>query len=146
MIINKAFSVVGQKPIRKTVWQGDNILKRNHFHLCWNFWPGLQFPAQERELLCLNIHLTIYGIHPLSLKPENIGWLYNQGTHRSLYVALIVFVCLFPLLIGTYSQSKIETKESIESQINRDGFVLVWRTASNRAGKETRTVYKEVHF
>lgn len=44
---------------------------------------------------------------------------------RSLYSVPVVFPCLLPCSVGTYSQSKIETKESIESQINRDGFVLV---------------------
>lgn len=57
-----------------------------------------------------------------------------------------MFICFLPLSIDTYSQPKIETKEHIESQINRDGFVLVWRTASNRAGKEIRTIYTDVHF
>jgi hypothetical protein len=56
-----------------------------------------------------------------------------------------VFVCLFPFPIGTYSQPKIETKERIEKQINRDGYVFIWRTASNRAGKEM-TVCKDEHL
>lgn len=85
--------------------------------------------------------------HRLSnAEPENTGQLCNQGTHRSLYVVPVVFVCLPPLPTGTYSQPKIESKECIESQINRDGFVFIWRTASNRAGRETRTVYKDIHF
>lgn len=53
-----------------------------------------------------------------------------------------MFICLLPLSIDTYSQPKIETKEHIESQINRDGFVFIRRTASNRAGKETGARYK----
>ena len=60
----------------------------------------------------------------------------------------VELLCLPPHSVGivTYSQPKIETKEGIEGQINRDGFVSVRRTASYWARKETRTVYKDGHL
>lgn len=107
---------------------------------------------RRREFWGLIITFDSSGPRPSGCKawePRQIVWRRHLlVSHRSLLDVPIKLLCLLPHStgIGTYSQPKIETKESVEGQINRDGSVVVRRTASYWARKETRTVYKDGHF
>lgn len=139
--------MAGGKPIRKI--QGDRVMifskgiLSTHAEIV-----GLVYRLKcRREFWGLIITFDNLRPRPSGCRawePRQIVWgSHLLAAHRSLFDVPVEHLCLLPhsVGIGTYSQSKIETKEGIEGQINRDGFVSVWRTASYWAGKETRTVY-----
>lgn len=99
LIVRTSFSVGGEKPIRRTAWQDDDIYKRNHFHLCWHFWPGLQFQVRERVIT------SYYTFNNLGNRHSNfIAWKHRPiAWPRHTQISLFCTSCFY-LFTPTFSR------------------------------------------